>query len=234
MKILICDDNRDDALYTKNIIEEQKLAEGAEITIAAPDEFKNEVSGSKIDYDMVILDIEYHRDDLNGIDLGKEINRSNPYTAIIYLTEIPDYATDAYETMHCYFVIKKMQEATLGRAISKAMRLTSSRNKSLRIVEKWVTLDIPADKIRYITRRGRRLVIVADEERETYMNIRDILQELPSNFVRCHSGFIVNLDYADSVGGGNVTLKNGEKLPIGRQFKSDFYVGYAEYLGERT
>lgn len=235
MKILICDDIRDDALLTKRIIEEQKLAEGAGITVFSPDELAKEVSGSKLDFDIAILDIEYHRDDLNGIELGKEINRSNPYISIIYLTEIPDYASDVYETMHCYFVIKKNQELTLSRAMNKAIRLYNSRNNStLRIVEQWNTRDIPVNSIRYITRKGRKLCIVEDEQHEIYMTIRDMLSQLPPQFARCHSGFIVNLDYAESVNGANVTLKDGEKLPVGRQYKTDFYVSYAEYLGERT
>ncbi len=235
MKILICDDVRDDAIYTKGIIEEQKLAEGAEIIIASPDELAKEVNGSKIDYDIVILDIEYHRDDLNGVDLGREVNRSNPYTSLIYLTEIPDYATDVYETMHCYFVIKKNQETTLSRAMTKAIRLhnTKSDNK-IRIVEQWLTRDIPVEDIRYITRKGRRMCIISSEEHEIYMSFRDILLQLPDYFARCHSGYIVNFNYVDSVGSGNVQLKDGEKLPIGRQYKADFYVSYAEYLGERT
>ena len=234
MKILICDDSRDDALRTRQIIEDQQLADGAEIVIVTPDEAQLALKSQQFDYNISILDIEYHRDDFNGIDLGREINRINPYCAVIYLTEIPDYATDVYETMHCYFVIKKNQEVTLSRAMTKAVRLLNSRNKKIRITEKWLTKDIFTDRILYITRRGRRLCIVEDEEHEVYVNMRDILSQLPAQFARCHGGYIVNFDFIDSVGGGSVKLKSGQVIPIGRQFKSDFYVKYAEYLGERT
>ncbi len=234
MRILICDDIKDEALHTERIIKEQHLADGAKISVASPDEAMLMVKSQQYDYDISILDIEYHRDDFNGVDLGREINKVNPYCSVIYLTEIPDYATDVYETMHCYFVIKKNQDVTLSRAMTKAVRLLNSRNKKIRITEKWLTKDILTDKIIYITRRGRRLCIVEDEVHEVYVNMRDILQQLPAQFARCHGGYIVNLDYVDSIGASSLTLKTGSTVPIGRQFKSEFYVKYAEYLGERT
>ncbi|MBQ9234814.1 MAG: hypothetical protein IJ167_12385, partial [Lachnospiraceae bacterium] len=123
MRLIICDNIREDALFTKKLIEEYLTEDKNNISIISPDELLGKIDDNEFDYDIAVIEIEYHRNDLNGIELGKRINDNAPLCNIIYLTDLSDFVSDVYETRHCYFVMKKNQQKTLNRALDKALEL---------------------------------------------------------------------------------------------------------------
>lgn len=49
--------------------------------------------------------------------------------------------------------------------------------------------------------------------------LKQILSELPPNFVQCQRSYIVNINFIKSVNQGFITLKNNNEIPVSRSFK---------------
>lgn len=236
MQIIICDDNIEEAAITEQILKKSILSETDEVSVTQPEALANAVNNGEAVYDIAILDIEYHKESFNGIDLGRLLNEKLPSCKIIYLTEYLDYASDAYESEHCYFVQKKNQSVTLKRAMDKARKLLRQEadNSVLKVVSDGREVYLPASEIRYITRDGRLIKIEADREIRTYETLNGVSERLPEGFARCHTGYIVNLGLVKSMDARQLHLTDGMKIPVGRRYKDSFMDAYLKYLAGRV
>lgn len=49
-------------------------------------------------------------------------------------------------------------------------------------------------------------------------------------FVRCHKGFVVNLNKIKRVRAAEITLASGNRIPIGRVYKKEIMAAYQNFL----
>lgn len=233
MKVIICDDEIKDAESTKNMIDGYRFIK--DVKICEPDEMIFDIEEDFFDYDIAILDIEYHKE-INGIDIGHLINLKHPYCQIIYLTRITDYASDVYETEHVYFVTKQNQKKTLFRALDKAYELYTSRVR-FEYLELYVDRKkniILQDDIVYLERMDRNVYIhTTGDTYETNHSLTSYTRKLSSDFVRCYGSYIINLNYVISIGRDGVVLKDNVRIPVGRTYRDNVVNAYMKFLSKR-
>ena len=236
MRIVICDDVIEEAELVKSEVRGILSNESeCEIIACDPEALMLEIEEELFDYDIAILDIEFHKEK-NGIDFGHEINSRYPLTQIIYLTSILDFASDVYETEHVYFVMKKNRDRTLPRGLKKAMILyeENKEKRYLEIVSEGRKLLLSQHEILYIEREGQILLVHTKEAvYKIYESIRNLLKLLSNSFSRCHGGYIVNMAHVISVNRERILLDQGQELEIGRTFKDRFMKQYMDYLAKR-
>ena len=233
MKLVICDDERDDAEITKKIIQNYRGIN--EIRILTPEETIFDIEEEFFDYDIAILDIEFHQD-INGIDIGHYINKCYPSCQIIYLTKVTDYASDVYETEHVYFVTKLNQETTLRRAVDKAIEILSS-NEKYEYLELYVNkkkIIVLQKDIVFLERINRKTMIYTTSDvLETYGSLSEYSKKLSDDFVRCYGSFIANLNYVTNVGRERIVLRDGKTIPVGRTYRDKMIRAYMKFLSRR-
>ncbi|MBC2843915.1 LytTR family transcriptional regulator [Winogradskyella flava] len=77
-------------------------------------------------------------------------------------------------------------------------------------------------ELKYIKSDGNYLEFVTDKKRIIDRNkIKDILEELPPNFVKVHRSYIINKNYVSSISRSNVILQPDIHIPLSRTFKSN-------------
>lgn len=92
--------------------------------------------------------------------------------------------------------------------------------KFIEIVSGKEKVFLNLDEVMHIERDARKIRIICKEvEYTTYESLNSLMQRLPENFKRCHTGYIVNLDYVVSVHSHYLLMKNDEKISIGRTYK---------------
>lgn len=238
MKLVVCDDLKEDADISLNIINDylKNIQDDYNICYKTPDELDSEIQNGNFEYDIAVLDIDYKGYNFNGIDLGQKINNSCPLCSIIYLTAILDFASDVYETEHCYFVMKKNQKLTMNRALDKAVKLVDeyNKNKVIKIISSGKEILISTEDIRYITRENRKIKFIGESCFESYISLNDCLEILPKKYARCHTGYIVNMDYIKAVEGNKIVLSDDVEIPVGRVYKDSFMMDYLDYLERRV
>ena len=79
---------------------------------------------------------------------------------------------------------------------------------------------INVNEILYIERDARKVRLITNvAEYTTYDSLTSLLNRLPDNFIRCHTGYIVNMDYVVSIHSNYLVMKDDRKISIGRTYK---------------
>lgn len=235
MKILICDDIIKEAEDVKAMLHEQVEFANTDIRVCLPQQLMIDLEEDRLECDVVILDIEFHLDAYNGIDIGRLINQKMPNCEIIYLTGILEFAPDVYETKHVYFVMKDNMKRMLPRALEVVKKdQIEQKDSIMEFVSQGRTVYVNVLDLIYIEKQQRQLhIITKNADYECYSSLRKIVNGFSDRIVRCHGGFVVNLAYIRVVERERIILENGTKLPIGRTYRDKFMEQYLSYCTDR-
>lgn len=170
--------------------------------------------------DVLILDINL-KADKSGLEVASKVRESNKDTYFIFTTAHLEYAMMAYKFKTFDYLAKPV---TADRLEETIVRLFDDING---LPKRYLKLDnkktiIDQGEILYIKRDGMKLIFhTKSRDYETYSSFNKIMTLLPSNFVRAHKSFIVNIDNIanlDSIG-NIVYFDNGSTCEIGPKFK---------------
>ncbi|MBS4539055.1 response regulator transcription factor [Clostridium sp. D2Q-11] len=180
--------------------------------------------------DAFFLDIQL--EDYSGIKLAKEIREISTYkfTPIVFITAVPTRELEAFREVHCYdYIIKPFTKEEVKDVLSTIINYSvknKEKNKSIRFKQKEYTCVIGQADIKYIESKNRKLFIETKEEQfviSTY-TLKSVLEELSSDFIRCHKGFIVNTNFIKKIDKNNklIYLKDtANPISIGRKYKEN-------------
>lgn len=179
-------------------------------------------------YDAFLLDIQL--EDYSGIELAKKIRDRDEYklTPIIFITAIPTRELIAFKEIHCYdYIVKPFREEEVKEALEIIINhgiKTENKLKTLKIIQRSYTYILKQDEIIYIESRNKDLLLVTVNEEIKLSNysIRKVLEELDTNFIQCHRGYIINIEYIIKINhaDNSIKLRNTDELiPIGRKYR---------------
>jgi len=175
--------------------------------------------------DLVILDINMPF--VNGIDLLLKL----PYRPLcIFLTMETQYAVKAFELDVIHYLVKPVDFAGFQKAILKAQDFLQFRDsmdkkkkeeyimfKSDYIMHKILLADV-----RWVQGCGEYIVLVTPFKKymilDRMSNFEEKYRDL--GFIRIHKSYIVLVSHISSYDMAYVYLQEGEKLPLGRTYKS--------------
>ncbi len=92
----------------------------------------------------------------------------------------------------------------------------------IRVVSNRQRVDVNIDKILYIERKDRKIELVC--KNHTYPvndSLENLSRMLPESYIRCHTGYIVNLENVSAIHSKYILMDNGETVPIGRTYKNN-------------
>lgn len=142
----------------------------------------------------IYIDIKI--DSLNGIEIAQRIQQENPKIKIIYMTAYSQYSEAIFKTKPTYLLLKPIKKEQIKKSLERALQ-EEKQNKNIKTFNiKGKIFNIEVEKIKYIE-SNKRVVIIYEEDlkRRIYGKLDEIEEMLPSNFVRCHQSYIVNLEY---------------------------------------
>ncbi len=106
-------DNAESALRESARILEEVLPDAEIACFMRPSEAIALAKDSRVA--LAFLDIEL--EDMNGLDLCRELLEISPPTNAVFLTEHKEYALDAWETGACGFLLKPLSAATVRKQL---------------------------------------------------------------------------------------------------------------------
>lgn len=232
MRIAVCDDDTAILTATKNILENYCRDGNTEVVnFDNPEKLLSYVRSEKPD--VVFMDIELG--ETNGIETVKKLLDISPDTQIVYYTNYIYYATEVYETEHCWYLLKSDLKRRLPDIIKKVEERLAEKREKLVITKFGSANIIDAEKILYVERANRITLIHTEEEeiqtRETLDEIHDRLNRV--RFVRCHKSYIVNLSYVSIYNRLHFQLYNGETIPISRQNIEKVRTAFLDWAGRQ-
>lgn len=222
LNFAICDDNVNILDKFSKILENIFVKHGYDAKVGISTNDVNKL----LDYiddnktDVLILDINL-KADKSGLEVASKVRESNKDTYFIFTTAHLEYAMMAYKFKTFDYLAKPV---TADRLEETIVRLFDDING---LPKRYLKLDnkktiIDQGEILYIKRDGMKLIFhTKSRDYETYSSFNKIMTLLPSNFVRAHKSFIVNIDNIanlDSIG-NIVYFDNGSTCDIGPKFK---------------
>lgn len=231
VSIAICDDDPSDLIkmeaMTKELMETEKISFGIS-------GFGNAVSLlSAIEngdmFDILLLDVMM--ENLNGIELAAALRRQGNNAAIVFISSNRELALLGYEVSAVRYLEKPVRWEKLQEALRYCCQAHLTQKEILLSTADGQCRILVSDLI-YIEswNRGTRLVLV-NGECKTKAKISELERLLPKDrFALCHRTLLVNLGFVQSVRYCELTLRNGQVLPVSKYRQAKVKQSLLRYL----
>lgn len=231
MRIAVCDDCIEDALYLK------KCMGGHEVRIYSDaDSLLADIQNKDRQYDLYLLDI-YMADSINGIELAKRLREKQEEAVICFVSTSDDFYREAYDLYAVQYLLKPVQEEALIQLLDKvSKRLSRNREWKLSFQSRGQSGSISYDKILYIGSREHTLYIYCTDG--TVIECQGKLNELAmqvcgSVFMRCHQSFLVNMYHVEKLRGTDLIIA-GHQISVSRRYYTEVKRRYQRILFEEV
>ncbi len=195
---------------------------------------QNEYISSEDVADIVLLDVEFGSDG-NGLDYLERITKKSSYTQIVIVTAYTEkYIEDIFMQKEnvAGFLKKPVDKETLLKVFAKAEALIKNKKAEITVkTGKYEYVTLKADDILYIESAGHNLnYITRTNEYTTQGKLDDLIEQLPSFFVRCHKSYFVNLNKIKGFTGEFVLIEGKPDISVSRSKKTEFIEAYRNHL----
>ena len=172
----------------------------------------------KTDYDIYILDIHMGDENINGMTLAQSIRKYDDHALIIFLTSLTRYLKEGYKVKAYRYLTKPVSYEEFKHEILSAIRdIRKNSDNYLNLVGHSKFNRICLEDIYYIETDGRKSLIHAKsgEIPCTYSlsTLTEMLRE--KNFYRCHTSYLVNIQYVESFD-TKVAVVHGTEILVSR------------------
>ena len=220
MRIAICDD---DPVFTEidrrellHFFDEKQM----ECRIST---FQNsselEAYMSEHPLDLVFMDIVLEEE--SGIDAAARIEKLQPDCMLAYCTNYLEYATEVYETRHCYYLLKENFAEKLPNVIRIVLKENEAEKQKICVKSNSTRRVIYLENIMYAERNGKKTILHLNDGAlvEIGEKISELAEMLDSpEFVRCHNSFIISMTRMKKYSRQKIERENGAEIPISRPY----------------
>jgi len=181
-------------------------------------------------FDIIFLDIEMQG--MNGIKTAEKIRELDASVIPIFVTNHVNFVSETLRVGAFQFLVKPIQRHDFDKDFERALEKHKISRYVYKIKYKENTFAFEIKDIVYVESYNRRLRLYANEE--IYEFTGTLLAEkkklLPYNFVNCHQGFLVNMNYIKRIDTNSILLKNGAEVPISKHKRAYVKSEFNNYL----
>ncbi len=231
LKLAICDDDTSQRDYLFNVVTSWAKKNRHLIEIKQYEEaklFLFDYSEEK-DFDILLLDIEMPG--MNGIELAKAVRRGNSTVQIIFITGYYEYFSDGFDVSALHYLIKPVDERKLYPVLDKAVENLSYRQRSVLIATSDGAINVSLADILYI--ESENVYVNVHTVHVTYrtrMTLGKFAEQLDETFFKVHRSFVVGLKYIKKITRTDITMTNGETIPISRGLYDEVHAALIKHL----
>ena len=216
IKILLCDD---DPIFL-NILKGEIARVFSKVNLKAsisafhtPQKIPTEIFA---DCNMAFLDIDFEKEEQNGIDIARTLRGVNSHVLIFFVTNYVDYAPTGYEVQAFRYILKRDMKDVLERYILQAVENMADDREYLRLQDKEQFLVLPLEAITYLEVLDHYVSI---HDRDTVHILGSTLSSLekelePHGFLRIHNSYLVNMRFIYKFRSRECLLEDGTNLAV--------------------
>ena len=233
MRIAICDDCIADVEKVQKIFAAHPLASSSEIrTYTESSQLMAEVEkGGR--FDIAFLDIDMPN--FSGLELGLKLRQKYPDIFIVFFTNYPQYAVEAFDCEAFHYILKPLDVQKTSEIIDRLWRRYQENNKYYIIRIKSETIRIPVKNLYYVECSQRHIIYhLKDKSYETVGKLANVLKVLKDyGFYQVHQGYIVNMDLISHFEKNDIVLTDGRRVMMSVRKRTEVLLAYTKYI-ERT
>jgi len=196
------------------------------------------------DIDAIFIDI--NMPDLNGLTFVKALPQP---PLVVFTTAYSEYAIEGYKVDAVDYLLKPFGLDDFKRAAAKVQRQyellhstekqpqnvdeNNEENNTIFLKSEYKVVRVDISKIKYVEGMSEYVRIFLDDEPKpvtALLSMKKLEERLPSNFMRVHRSYIVNLSKIPEVSRGRIIMDRDTYIPIGDNYKDAFN----DYLEKRS
>ena len=183
-------------------------------------------------YDVVFMDIEMPL--MNGMEAAARLRQVDPYVPLVFITDLKQYALKGYEVEAMDFLVKPVGYTAFATMMERVSRRSMKKQEQLTLSTAEGTFNVNVNDIRYIEASNHYVIYhTVNGEVRFFGSLGEEEKRLPQDrFVRCNSGYLVNLAQVKKIADGEVYVAD-ESLPLSRGKKASFMQAFLNYMSAR-
>ena len=240
--VAICDDEREIGAELETVLIDifGRLKLQAEIDVFFSGEELCRHLEKGTHYDLIYLDIEFAKGEINGVEVGRIIRdvHQNNLVAIVYISWETKYAMQLFEMQPLHFLPKPLAHEKIERTVRTYLKVADIWSGVFTYKAGHEVFKVKIKEIIYIESRDRKLVLHLTDNRtdEFYGKIKEVYEEQLKkfDFLYIHASFLVNFDYVTSMKYNKLFLANNvTPLPITQSKRDDVRAVYYGIIERR-
>jgi len=231
--IAVCDDSEAIVTGLSGFIERYAKETGQDIKIYKYGSGLQLLDKYTGHYDIIFLDIKMPY--MDGLETANGIRKRDQNVSIIFLTSMVQYALEGYKVEALNYIVKPISYKRLKMELNVWSQKRAQEQPALLVKNNDGRFRIKLKELISIETSYRNVLVhTKGKSLICHKKLKDLETELGSHgFSRCHSAYIVNLAYIESIEQTDVKLITGEVIPISQTKKKAFMQSVARYYGER-
>lgn len=168
--------------------------------------------------DIVFLDI--YMPGMDGMETAARLRKSDASCAIVFLTTSTEFGIQSYAVHAADYIVKPATAEAVARALNYCCPADRPEEAVLPVSYRRQNRAIPLPSILYVDLDGRTVRV---HTRTSVIPVAGTFGEVTeplladAAFQPCYRGIVVNLRQVARLDRQNLTLKNGEQLPVSRR-----------------
>lgn len=222
MKIAICDDEIEYVNDIEQHLKQYFTEHGLSLNLF---KYNNgiELLNSQNSFDIAFLDIEMP--DINGIELGKKLQSTNPDLVLIYITAYNHYLDDALDLGITRFFDKPIDSKRFYKGLDKAIEKLDQTEVQIHLKDSdnGITSVKINDIIMVEIEKRKTKIVTKDKIYYSKSDIKFWRENLNKSYFQSpHNSFIINTNYITYYQKDYVILYDKYNIPIAYSKRAEF------------
>ena len=233
MRIAICDPNSADCEKLSNALKSWSAfkTESLEISVFKSGETFL-IGHNQNPFDAVFLETSLPF--LSGMDTARQLHYLDKSIRIIFLTAAPEYAVESYTVRAFDYILKPFSYDRLSETMDLLADEISSSPDFIILQYDGFHRKCHFHQISYIEVQRHKVHVHLTDGSIAAVNqpLHAFEEKLQTNpmFCKCHRSYIVSLCQVAAFSYGEITMQNGDCIPLSRTCVKDFKDKYYRYV----
>ena len=230
--ITICDDEKATRDQLQGYLNQFAELTGEEFQTTCLSSGEELLTWLPADTDILLLDIQMGP--ISGIEAARDLRKRFHDLCVIFVTSQVQYALDGYKVHAFGFLQKPIQFGQFRLQLTDALALLSARQgMTVTLKTGGETHRFNCNEIYYMEARRHTVTVALRSGKQEYSASLSALEEAlrGHGFFRCHKSILVNLRCVQKVSQTELTMYNGDIVPLSRHRRQEFLVALSQYAG---
>lgn len=231
LKIAICDDAQDQIEYVSGVVSAWASKNRHVVEVkrySSAQAFLFDYSAEK-DFDILLLDIEMP--EMNGVALAKTIRRENATLQIVFITGYYEYFSDGFDVSALHYLIKPVDAEKLFPVLDRAINNLQYRQRAVLVTSPDGDVKVSLADICYVESENVHVAVhTVSGVYRSRIALAKFAEQLDETFIKVHRSYIVGLKYIKKISRNDITMLNGDVLPISRGMYDAIHAALIKYL----